>query len=78
MRKTQETKLSEIFTLYLAAAAARGKNLRRSRLTNTLQRNFKEIGPESIQANNICRFLRYYGPEDIAVGWKIKEIADKV
>ena len=24
MRKTQETKLSEIFTLYLASAAARG------------------------------------------------------
>ena len=49
MQKVQETKLSEVFTLYLASAVARGakdKTLRT--LRTTLQRNFKEIGYFSV------------------------------
>ena len=52
MRKTQETKLSEIFTLYLASAAARGV---KDKTLRTYEQHFKAISKRLDVDSNISQ-----------------------
>ena len=52
MRKTQETKLSEIFTLYLASAAARGV---KDKTLGTYKQHFNAISKRLDVDSNISQ-----------------------
>ena len=52
MRKTQETKLSEIFTLYLASAAARGV---KDKTLRTYEQHFNAISKRLDVDSNISQ-----------------------
>ena len=52
MRKTQETKLSEIFTLYLASAAGRGV---KDKTLRTYEQHFKAISKRLDVDSNISQ-----------------------
>ena len=66
MRKTQETKLSEIFTLYLASAAARGV---KDKTLRTYEQHFKAISKRldarPVQNTVPAEFLNWLEGQDL-------------
>ena len=57
MRKVQETKLSEVFTLYLASAAARGV---KDKTLRTYEQHFNVISKRLDVDGNISIALLFY------------------